>query len=92
MSTPMQRGDFGVVVDNDKPVAIAICIGPGLDLVISLDGTLHPAGPIEPSTRSIQWWPGHSQHILAQVAAFAATAYPTPEPPRAYGETLEPCA
>jgi hypothetical protein len=35
---------------------------------------------------------GHSQHILAQVAAFAATAYPIPEPPRTYGETLEPCA
>jgi len=34
---------------------------------------------------------GHSQHILAQVAAFAATAYPTPELPRTYGGTLEPC-
>ena len=91
MTTPMQRGDFGVVVDDGKPVAVAICIGPGLDLVINLDGTLHPAGPID-SLTTVQWWPGHSQHILAQVAAFAATAYRQPEPPRTYGETLEPSA
>lgn len=87
-----QRGDIAVVLGhNDKPVAIAIYLGPHLSVVVNLDGTLVPKGAIKADTRRAVFWPGQSQHILAQVAAFAASAYQPPAAPPTYGETLEPC-